>query len=217
MATIAIKLADLRGLALAVNPKELRRSLQGIHLLRKHGSNMVTLTATDGKRLHSLRTDCTVGDKIDGIIPAHLVSAFLKVHKKPRGSVDDVLSIAIERTEAIEGIKRYRITLSGYAGNERISVSALDLDEIYPPVMRVIPTEILDTQGAPEGMVVNPSHAADAVIFCTGEKPKTILPIVWQTSAAPVIVGHSVGDLAAARNYVAGSPGKIAVAVTVRA
>jgi hypothetical protein len=212
MTTIEMKLADVQGLALAMSQEETRYCLSGIHLLREPGADMVTATATDGHRLHSVRFAAQLDDAegFNTIIPGYLVRSFLKVHKPKRGN--DTFTISINKIEGINHIE-----MQSYIFIDKVSLKSRDVDGTFPSIERVLPREISDTRGTKEGFGLNPSYVADAVQFMAGLKPKRILPIVWQTEGITVIVGHSAADVTAARDYVAGQTGKITLVMPVRA
>jgi len=172
---------------------------------------MVTATATDGHRLHSVRFSAQLEDAegFNTIIPVHLVRSFLKIHKPTKGFDNFII-----HTDKISGISY--ITLDAYLSVNKISLKSRDVDGTFPSIERILPREILDARGTKEGFGLNPSYVADAIQFMAGAKPKMILPIVWQTDGNAVIIGHSATDITAARDYVAGHTGRITLLMPVR-
>ena len=173
---------------------------------------MVTANATDGHRLHSVRFSAQLEDEegFNTIIPGHLVRSFLKIHKPGKGH--DTFTIIINKIEGISHIEmQARISI------DKISLKSRDVDGTFPSVEHILPREISDTRGTKEGFGLNPSYVSDAVQFMAGIKPKTILPIVWQTDGNAVIIGHSATDITAARDYIAGHTGRITLLMPVRA
>jgi DNA polymerase III sliding clamp (beta) subunit (PCNA family) len=206
-----IKISPLAFVAPVMSTEEVRYYLCGVHYRYEHATRLVTLTATDGHALHSVRYEVAKEDAADSapgadkafIIPAKAVAAMLKDKGMCYAVTDSGL-------QAVAG--------AIYA----------PVDGTFPDIARVMGGITRDAKHL--RATFNASYLLRAASALSGVESTTGTPSKKQFLGTPVpvfggmsITGHGAyvmalndKDVAAARAYAEGLPGHIAIIMPMR-